>query len=108
VINAELIPIVAERFKALSDPGRLALLTALFGRESSVGELAEVTGRRQPNVSQMLARLAQARLVAARREGNRVLYRIADPHLEKICESVCRSVAPESPRTPREKRRSRG
>jgi DNA-binding transcriptional ArsR family regulator len=108
MIDPELIPIVAERFKALSDPGRLAVLTALFDGESSVGELAAATGRRQPNVSQMLARLAQARLVAARREGNRVLYRIADPHLERICASVCRSVAPPAPRAQREPRRPRG
>ena len=45
MIDAELIPQVAARFKALSDEGRLALLSALQRGEKSVGELAEATHR---------------------------------------------------------------
>jgi DNA-binding transcriptional ArsR family regulator len=92
MIDAELIPRVAARFKALSDEGRLALLSALQRGERSVGELAEATGRPQPNVSQHLANLTHAGLVAARRDGTRAFYRIADPTVLRICDAVCDSL----------------
>jgi DNA-binding transcriptional ArsR family regulator len=95
MIEKTLIPAVAARFKALSDPGRLALLSALHDGEKSVGELVEATGRSQPNVSQHLFRLSRAGLVASRRDANRVYYRLADPYLLRICEAVCRSLKDE-------------
>jgi DNA-binding transcriptional ArsR family regulator len=93
VIDPQLIPQVAARFKALSDEGRLALLSALQRGEKSVGELAEATGRSQPNVSQHLASLLHAGLVEARRDGTRAFYRIADPTVLRICDAVCDSLA---------------
>jgi len=108
----ELIPKVAARFRALSDPRRLALLSALQERERCVGELAGLTGRPQPNVSQHLGSLARAGLVEARREGNRVFYRIADPFVLKICDAVCESLVEhtrtEEPRQARVGRTRRG
>jgi ArsR family transcriptional regulator len=92
MIEPELIPLVAQRFKVLGEPARLALLAALQQGEKSVSELVESTGRTQPNVSQHLKEMAHAGLVAARRDGARVFYRIADPYLNRICEAVCRSV----------------
>lgn len=93
MLDRALIPQVAARFKALADEGRLALLSALQKGERSVGDLAEATGRPQPNVSQHLASLTHAGLVAARRDGNRVFYRIADPTVLRICDAVCDSLA---------------
>ena len=93
MIDVELIPRVAARFKALADEGRLALLSTLQRGEKSVGELAEATGRPQPNVSQHLASLTHAGLVAARRDGTRVFYRIADPTVLRICDAVCDGLA---------------
>lgn len=93
MLDESLIPTVAQRFKALGDPGRLSLLVRLQGGEKSVGELVEATGRSQPNVSQHLSSLARAGLVRCRREGNRTYYRIADPYLGRICDAVCRSLA---------------
>jgi ArsR family transcriptional regulator len=92
MIEPDLVPLVAARFKALGEPRRLAILSALQEGEKSVGELAEATGRPQPNVSQHLASLAKAGLVASRRDGARVLYRNADPYVERICQAVCASL----------------
>ena len=89
MIDPKLIPIVAARFKALGDPGRLAILQALQDGERSVSDIVEATGRSQPNVSQSVAALARAGFVAARREGTRVFYRIADPYVAQICQAVC-------------------
>jgi DNA-binding transcriptional ArsR family regulator len=92
VIDPALIPAVAARFKALGVPARLAILSALQPGEKSVGDLVAAVGRSQPNVSQHLAALTQARFVAMRREGNRVFYRVADPWLAQICDAVCESL----------------
>jgi len=89
MIEPSLIPVVAARFKALADPGRLAILSCLQDGEKSVSELVEATGRSQPNVSQHLSSLARAGFVSCRRDGTFAFYRIADPYVARICESVC-------------------
>ncbi len=93
MLDPALIPVVAARFRALGEPGRLEILQAMQGGEQSVGALVAATGRSQPNVSQHLAQLAQAGLVGARRDGQRVFYRVIDPYLARICEAVCDSLA---------------
>ena len=102
MIDVELIPQVAERFRALADAGRLSLLAALQRGEMSVSELTRATGRTQPNVSQHLANLSHAGLVRARRQGTRAFYRIADPTILRICDAVCDGLAAPS-RAPRAK-----
>ena len=92
MIDPELIPLVAQRFKALGEPARLTLLAALQQGERSVSELVELTGRGQPNVSQHLKEMAHAGLVEARRDGARMYYRISDPYVNRICDAVCQSV----------------
>jgi DNA-binding transcriptional ArsR family regulator len=69
----------AELLKALANPVRLLLLCHLVESERSVAELGELSGIGQPSLSQHLGVLRGERLVAARREGQRVLYRIASP-----------------------------
>ena len=92
MIDPELIPLVAQRFKALGEPARLTLLAALQQGEKSVSELVALTGRTQPNVSQHLKEMARAGLVEPRRDGPRVFYRVIDPYVNRICDAVCRSV----------------
>jgi ArsR family transcriptional regulator len=67
--------------RALSDPKRLCVLETLAGGERSVGELSRDVGCQVPNMSQHLAVLRSAGLVAARREGQTVFYRLADPRV---------------------------
>ena len=57
-----------------------------------VEALAQETGMSVANVSQHLNRLAMAGLVARRRDGKHVHYRIADPRLEELCDLVCAGV----------------
>ncbi len=92
MIPEYLLPAVAARFKALSDPGRLRLLSVLHDQERSVSELVELTGRAQPGVSQNLAKLSVAGLVTSRKEGSRVIYSLADPSIARMCDVMCRSV----------------
>jgi len=64
--------------RALSDPKRLCVLEQLAGGERSVSDLSRDAGCQVPNMSQHLGVLRAAGLVASRREGSTVLYRLTD------------------------------
>jgi ArsR family transcriptional regulator, lead/cadmium/zinc/bismuth-responsive transcriptional repressor len=75
----------AERlFKALGDVPRLRLLAVLAQGEACVTELADVDQDGLSTVSQRLRVLHQANLVARRREGKHILYRLADQHIADL------------------------
>lgn len=63
--------------KVLANQDRLLLLCQMTQGEYSVGELAELTGIRQPTLSQQLTVLREEEMVATRREGKQIHYRIA-------------------------------
>src|SRR5581483_7764911 len=66
-----------ELYRLLAEPVRLKLLALAAEEELSIGELAELLGESQPNVSRHAAALRQAALVRDRREGTRTLLRVA-------------------------------
>ena len=65
--------------KVLSNPDRLLILCRLAEGEMSVGQLEESLGIRQPTLSQQLTVLREEALVATRREGKHIHYRIDSP-----------------------------
>jgi DNA-binding transcriptional ArsR family regulator len=67
--------------RALADPKRLCVLECLSAGELSVGELSSRAGCHVPNMSQHLSVLRSAGLVASRREGTTVFYRLSDPRV---------------------------
>jgi len=91
-MTEEALALVARRFAVLSEPMRLRLLHALFDGEKSVNTLVEATGGTQANVSRHLQNLADAGLLARRKEGLQVFYSIADPSIFTLCELVCGSL----------------
>ena len=85
--------LIARRFHALSDPTRLRILYVLNEREeASVGELAESLETSQQNVSKHLAALHAEGFLSRRKEKTSVRYRISDPAVLEICESVCNGI----------------
>ena len=68
-LSDEALQLVARRFAVLGEPMRLRLLQALFAGEKSVGALATETSGTQANVSRHLQTIAEAGLVARRKEG---------------------------------------
>ena len=70
--------------KALSHEGRLMILCHLSGGEKSVTELEQSLGARQAAVSQHLSRLRQEGLVAPRRDGKTIYYRLTDDRAQQI------------------------
>lgn len=88
----EAIEMIANRFKALSEKTRLKLIIALEDGEKNVGELVKLVGANQANVSHQLQILADAGIVARRKYGVNVYYRISDPSIYELCEHVCGSL----------------
>lgn len=74
----------AAYLKTLAHEGRLMILCHLGPGEKSVGELEALLGIRQAAVSQMLARLRDEGLVATRRDGKAIYYRLSDPNTEQV------------------------
>jgi DNA-binding transcriptional ArsR family regulator len=73
-----------ESFRMLADPTRLRLLWLLCGAEYDVTGLADAVGAARPAVSQHLAKLRLAGLVATRRDGRRALYRARGGHVRRL------------------------
>lgn len=66
--------------KALSDPGRVTILKLLGGRELCACEVMRALGLAQPTISRHMKVLMDAGLVAGRKKGSWVHYRVAaDP-----------------------------
>ena len=88
----DLAELIARRFRALSEPLRIRMLDLLRDEELSVNALAEQLGAGQQNVSKHLAVLVDAGMLARRKEGTHVYYRIADEGVFALCDQVCGSL----------------
>lgn len=98
VIDPERLRGAAEQavsaLKVLANPERLLLLCQLSQGEFSVGELEQQLAIRQPTLSQQLGVLRNQGVVATRREGKNIYYRVSDPALMKILVVLYRLYCP--------------
>jgi DNA-binding transcriptional ArsR family regulator len=74
----------AELLRVLGHETRLRLLLLLVAGEQAVGELDVVSGIGQPALSQQLAVLRKAGLVATRRAAKQVYYRVDPEALQPV------------------------
>lgn len=74
----------AAMLAALSHEARLRVLCDLVGGERMAGELVARSGLSQSALSQHLSKLREEGLVATRREGVSIFYRIANPDAARI------------------------
>ena len=88
----DLAELIARRFRVIGEPMRIRLLDRLRDEEATVNDLAGAVGASQQNVSKHLAVLADAGVLARRKEGTHVYYRIADEGVFALCEQVCGSL----------------
>ncbi|MHB0856178.1 MAG: ArsR/SmtB family transcription factor [Anaerolineae bacterium] len=72
---------VAETFRALADPTRARLISALVGSELCVGELGDLLGISISAVSHQLRLLRSLHIVRRRREGKFIFYALDDDHI---------------------------
>ena len=90
-----LVELVAQRFRVMGEPMRIKILNRLRDGEATVQELTEALGASQQNVSKHLGVLHRAGIVRRRKDGNHVLYSIADQGVFALCEDVCGSLRKE-------------
>jgi len=86
----QLLEQVAERFRVLGDATRLSVLRLLLDDgELNVGEIVDRLGVSQANASKHLRVLQDAGIVARRPQGTSAYYRVVDPSVTDLCDTVC-------------------
>lgn len=89
----QVFSLAAETFRLMSAPMRLKIISALCQGEKNVGQLLAQVPSTQPNMSQHLNTLHRAGVVARRREGVQIYYRIIDERVAALCRVVCTQIA---------------
>lgn len=74
----------AELLAAMANSRRLLILCNLLNEELSVNQLAERVALGQSPLSQHLSKLRALKLVATRRDGQMILYRLASEHVARL------------------------
>lgn len=92
-LTPDLIDAVADRFRAMGEPARLRILSALRTGERCVTDLERATGLNQANLSRHLQVLSAAGLLKRRKDGLFVYYALADEHVLRLCELMCGRIA---------------
>ena len=91
--GARVFELAAELFSVLSTPMRLRILSALCNEEKSVSQMLEEIDTTQPNLSQHLNVLYRCGVLAKRKQGTQVIYRVQSEQAVTLCRSVCTQIA---------------
>jgi DNA-binding transcriptional ArsR family regulator len=91
-----LLPQVADTFKLMGDPSRLAILIRCLDGAVAVGEIAERLSLSPSLVSHHLRLLRAARLVRSERRGKQVFYEAEDHHIRCIVADMIEHAAEEA------------
>ena len=79
----------AELFGVLSTPVRLQIIRVLCHGEQNVTHLLAQIEASQPNMSRHLQVLYQAGVLAKRRSGHQIFYRLTDDSQILVCRLIC-------------------
>jgi DNA-binding transcriptional ArsR family regulator len=90
-VSRPLYQLKAEFFKTLGHPARIRVLELLSQREHAVAEMLPEVGIEAANLSQQLAVLRRAGLVATRKEGSNVYYSLTSPQVAELL-AVARAI----------------
>ena len=77
---------VARVLKVLGDPNRIKIIELLRDGEHCQCDIIPFIGQSQPTVSRHLNMLEENGILVSRKDGVRVLYKIADPNVLRIVE----------------------
>jgi DNA-binding transcriptional ArsR family regulator len=75
---------MAALFKAMGDPTRVRIVSALSQGELCVCDIASSVGMSQSAVSHQLRTLRELHLVRTRREGRKIYYALDDDHVHSL------------------------
>lgn len=87
-IDPAVLARAAEIIKLLGHPERLKIVEVLERGEATVSQIREALGLPQAIVSQHLARLRGSHVVAARRDGVHVRYRVVEPKVRHVLSCI--------------------
>lgn len=88
----------ARLLRALSNERRLMILCQLGDRELSVGQIQALVGLSQSALSQHLAVLREQGVVATRREGQTIFYRLSDAAAARVVATLADIFCPPAAR----------
>ena len=80
---------VCAELKAISEPSRLKILLALRQGEMCVYHIVQAVGGTQSAVSHQLRILRDNRIIKSRRDGQNIVYSLADAHVVALLELAC-------------------
>lgn len=80
-------------FSLLGDASRMKILLALMEGELCVYHICEITGGKQSATSQHLRKLKDGHIVKSKKQGNQVLYSVADAHIKNIIKTALEHVS---------------
>ncbi len=86
--------LTANALKAMAHPLRWKILCTLGEKELSVGEIVAKTGTSQSNISQHLEQLRNKNILVARKDANRIFYRIRNPQLLTLIGTMRKVLCP--------------
>jgi DNA-binding transcriptional ArsR family regulator len=81
---------VSALLAAMANPKRLLVMCTLLTGEKSVGDLAEIVQLTPAALSQHLGKMRALRLVATRRDGQTIFYRLASAEVQAVLETLYR------------------
>jgi len=84
---------VAAYFSVLSEPTRLRIMHAICETEKPVSQIVAETGATQTNASRHLGLMYRAGVLARRKDGSQVYYRMAHPTMIDLFRTVCNRIA---------------
>lgn len=87
-LRPEVLTRAADVIRLLGHPDRLRIVEVLEQGEVPVSDIVDRLALPQPAVSQQLSRLRAHRVVAARRQGNQVYYRIVEPKVAHVLNCI--------------------
>lgn len=91
--QSRVFELAAELFGILATPMRLRILSALCDGEKSVSQLLLEIDTTQPNLSQHLNLLYRSGVLAKRKDGTQVIYRVQSDKAVSLCRTVCSQIA---------------
>ncbi|MBT3340262.1 MAG: helix-turn-helix transcriptional regulator [Planctomycetes bacterium] len=89
LVPLEMLAVAAPLIRVAAHPVRLRIIDYLLHNgEACVGDIAKMAETEQAVTSQHLATLRQHQVLAARREGQRVIYSLIVPELEFLLDCI--------------------
>jgi ArsR family transcriptional regulator len=92
----EVFELASKLFRVLSAPMRLKIISCLCEGEQNVSYLLSKIETTQPNMSQHLTTLFEAKVLGKRRDGVQIYYRIIDDRIPALCQAVCTQIEVDS------------